>query len=61
MYNVGDIIINKEGSKFFVSRTADKLQYTIIDRKHGMKRLVVNKFMLHSYTKLCLSSKLKKL
>lgn len=60
-YNVGDIIINKEGTKFFVARTADRLHYTIIDRKQNMKRLVLNKFFVHSNTELCLSSKLKKL
>lgn len=59
-YKVGDIIKNSNGTKFFVSRTADKIHYTLVDvvRK---TRIEVPKTLIDYTTTLSLSSTLKNL
>lgn len=70
-YKVGDVIYSNAGTHkmgtfgilggpFFVSRTADKLKYTLV-RVHNKERLEMLKSMVNALTYVKLTDKLKKL
>jgi hypothetical protein len=62
-YSVGDIVIDViNGDKYFISRNVDPHKYTIVELyRKDYHSTVVYKEDFHSYTKLSLNSKLKKL